>query len=173
MSDEGEAQKHEAISNTAKWLMGVSGMAAAASEIVAWTSGDETSWPVIALGSALDCDWRIADAAQRFGGAACFDAQHQFSDDARRCRRDIHRTVARSGDGDVFLRRGRDDRSLFARPRAQRHRRVDGNGARNRRRVGRARWRGPLARKAGGRKLQVGAARARASRRAHPARWRS
>ncbi len=37
------------ISATTKWLMGVAGVAAFASEVVAWTSGNETSWPVIAL----------------------------------------------------------------------------------------------------------------------------
>jgi Cd2+/Zn2+-exporting ATPase len=44
-----ESEEHEAISNAAKWLMGVSGVAAAAAEIVAWSSGNETSWPVIVL----------------------------------------------------------------------------------------------------------------------------
>lgn len=43
------AEMPEAKATATKWLMLVSGLSAVASEAQAWTSGDESSWPVIGL----------------------------------------------------------------------------------------------------------------------------
>jgi Cd2+/Zn2+-exporting ATPase len=45
----GETAEPGGISAATKWAMLVSGVAAVAAEILAWTTGQESSWPVIAL----------------------------------------------------------------------------------------------------------------------------
>lgn len=52
---EGEPQEAEhgpAVSFRDRWLMGASGILAVVAEVFAWTSGNENSWPVIALALA-------------------------------------------------------------------------------------------------------------------------
>ena len=111
------------------WRLGIATGAALLAEILAWTLGDEGSWPVIGLALLALGRERRRYLPQGLDRTEKPQPEHQCADDGRRHRRAGAWPMAGSGDGDGAVHAGGNDRSAFAGARAACDRGFDGAGA--------------------------------------------